>query len=378
MYLQSSENVVDTNPDFPSENPEEEKRKFACLFLITKQFKIYMNKNYDNLEQLANVKTPDELLNLLEVSPSSLIAMVENPQYETFHIPKKAGGYRCIDAPSEDLKRVQQKLASHLSYFFINFQTRSVMGFVPNYKGINNPAGIVENAKRHIGQPIVLNIDVADFFPSIKISSIKKMFMQKPFSFNDELAHLLALLTCYKGKLPQGAPTSPILSNFFLLRADLKIERIMKKRELNYTRYADDITLSGFLFPQDKLPDIVQEILTPFGLRLNEKKIRYQTFVGRQEVTGIKVNVKLNLDRRYIRRIRAILHCWDVKGIEHAATVFHKRKINNALEFTSTIRGMIAHVGNVRGQEDVIFLRFHEKFNSLSIFEEMKVVSMYD
>ena len=177
-------------------------------------------------------------------------------------------------------------------------------------------------AKRHIGQPIVLNIDVADFFPSIKISSIKKMFMQKPFSFNDELAHLLALLTCYKGKLPQGAPTSPILSNFFLLRADLKIERIMKKRELNYTRYADDITLSGFLFPQDKLPDIVQEILTPFGLRLNEKKIRYQTFVGRQEVTGIKVNIKLNLDRRYIRRIRAILLCWDVKGIEHAATVF--------------------------------------------------------
>jgi RNA-directed DNA polymerase len=326
---------------------------------------------YHHAARFGNIRTPENLMRLLKISPDRFVHLLEKPEYKTFFVPKKSGGQRQIDAPCEELWVAQRNLKTFLNTLYIRFQPDAVMGFIPHYKGVNMKTGIVENAKRHIGQPFVLNMDVANFFPSIKIAAIKKMFMHSFFNFPEELAHVLALLTCYEGKLPQGAPSSPMLSNFLLYDADLKLSNLASKNNLTYTRYADDLTISGFIFPQDKFQDKVQEILLPYGLKLNEKKIRYQSFVGRQEVTGIKVNVKLNVDRKYIRRIRAILHCWDMKGIKQTAHEFHDRKIHNADEFMNTVRGMIAHVGNVRGDDDDIYLKFREKFGMLMSFEDL-------
>ncbi len=322
-------------------------------------------------ERFEKVGTPENLRRMLKLTPENFLQLLQNPQYQTFFVPKKSGGQRRIDAPCKELKNVQRKIASYLNALYIRHQQISVMGFIPYHEGVNMQTGIVENAKRHIGQVFVLNMDVADFFPSITISAIKKMFMRSFFNFSEDLAHVLALLTCYEGKLPQGSPTSPMLSNFLLYDVDLKLAQFASDRLLTYTRYADDLTISGMLFPQDKIAEKVQEILSPYGLKLNEKKIRYQSYCGRQEVTGIKVNVKLNVDRKYIRRIRAILHCWDMKGIEQASSEFRDRTILNAPEFMNTVRGMIAHVGNVRGKDDDIYLKFREKFGMLMSFEDL-------
>lgn len=227
----------------------------------------------------------------------------------------------------------------------------------------------------HVGRKYLLNIDFKDFFPSISYSRIKIELMKYPFNMNDEFAHFFAYLSCFNDKLPQGAPTSPILTNIICKNLDNELSRFSINNTSYYSRYVDDITFSSMNHIFDnKFKNNIIEIIYNEGFRINNNKTRLQNNKQRQVVTGIIVNEKLNVIRPYIRQIRAMLFSWEKLGLQQAELKFIKyykkekgflRNRGN-ITFTSVLDGKIQFLGMVRGKGDLIFLRYRRKYLELS------------
>jgi len=177
----------------------------------------------------------------------------------------------------------------------------------------------VTNALPHIGQEVVVKLDIREFFPSIRAARIEQYF--RKIGWNAEAALLLTKLCTHEGALPQGAPTSPRLSNLVNFKMDARLAGLAKSRRASYTRYADDMTFSfsrhevmtkvGPL-PHDRFNDVisaVKVIAELEGYQLHtKKKLRIARRHDRQIVTGLVVNEKVNLPRATRRRLRAIEH----------------------------------------------------------------------
>jgi RNA-directed DNA polymerase len=165
-----------------------------------------------------------------------LYALREDRRYTWIELAKRDGSKpRQIHAPIKPIKDMQRALASVLAGCYE--PPVNVHGFVHG----RSP---VSNARQHQKQKWVLKVDLEDFFPSINFGRVRGMFMAFPFEYPPEVATLLAQLCCYRNQLPQGAPTSPIVSNFICRRLDVQLARIARDERCYYTRYADDICLS--------------------------------------------------------------------------------------------------------------------------------------
>ncbi|HSH01185.1 MAG TPA: retron St85 family RNA-directed DNA polymerase [Anaerolineae bacterium] len=225
-------------------------------------------------------------------------------RYQTFKIRKKRGGWRTIEAPNDQLKGLQrlvyQKLLKELPLH------EAATGFVAG-------KSIVDNARPHVGQEVVINIDLKDFFPTIKAHQV--MLFWQAIGWSEPAAHILTNICCYRGHLPQGAPTSPALSNAVNRRLDKRLAGLAAKLKGEYTRYADDLTFSfpKFGWRQRNVVPMVKKILQEEGYAIQKKKkIRIQRPHQRQTVTGLLVNEKINLPRKTRRKIRAMQHQRDL------------------------------------------------------------------
>ena len=235
----------------------------------------------------------------------------------------------------------------------------------------------------------ILNIDLKDFFPSIQQARVWKRLQVPPFNFSQPIASLLAGLCCMKEireertnektavyVLPQGAPTSPIITNMICDKLDYYLSRLAKRFNMNYTRYADDITFSSMRFVYGKSGKFMSElsrIITRQGFAINESKTRLQRKGARQEVTGIIVSDKLNVTQKYVRDIRNILYIWDRYGYNTAYSKFfpkykeekgHIKKGNPDL--INVIDGKLMYLKMVKGEEDSVYKRLHTKFCKLT------------
>lgn len=261
-----------------------------------------------------SAKTREDIANLLEISDKSLryFLFVERPEYmyKTFKIPKRRGGTREIHAPINKWRNLQRKLAYVLA---LKYRPKvCAYGFIKN-------KNILDNASKHVKKSEILNIDLKDFFTQFHFGRIVGMLKAKPYSLGEEAARTIAQITCLNGVLPQGAPTSPILTNMLCSPLDNQLMQYAKKHALVYTRYADDITFSSFgksiseniVFSVDNklhLSDSLVNIFVKNSLKINEEKISLKTKQRRQEVTGIIVNKFPNIKREYYKNIRALLH----------------------------------------------------------------------
>ena len=231
--------------------------------------------------------------------------------YITFEIPKKNGGVRTIDAPLEPLKKVQKSIANELyvvqkKYYLDNLQMSCVHGFV---KG----KGIISNATAHRNKKYILNVDLENFFDSFHFGRVKGYFEKNQyFKMSPEAALCIAQLTCYKGKLPQGAPSSPIITNLICSILDRRIALIARKYKVFYTRYADDLTFSTndkhFDEKQEQFLVELSKEIQKSGFKINDNKTRFIRNNRRQEVTGLVVNDRVNIKREYYKTTRAIVH----------------------------------------------------------------------
>lgn len=288
-------------------------------------------------------------------------------KYLIFEIPKKSGGVRVISSPDMFLKKIQRRIAFVLEVFFTP---------KPSANGFVTGRSIVSNAKSHIGRKYVYNIDLKDFFPTIHYGRVKAVLQIPPFNASPEIAHLIAHLSCYKGVLPQGSPLSPILTNIVCQSLDYHLVKLAKHYRCFYSRYADDITFSSNknTFVKATFLTELNSIVTKQGFKMNEKKTRLQRNTQRQEVTGIIVNQKSNLKRDYIKKVRAMLHNWEHKGLEFCQAKlikeYPKEKgfIRNKVTppFENVLHGKILFLGMVKGKDDSCFKKFEAKYNKLN------------
>lgn len=331
--------------------------------LIKNELKRRLDLNNKLLNVFINLSDNRELANFLDENYSKLIRrlnLIDNKKHDSnyvdFYIPKKDGTNRKISVPTKNLLITQKKLNYLLQLVYK--PSKAAHGFIKSQ--IQNESfifkNIVTNAKQHRGRKIILNMDIEDFFPTITAKRIFGLFRSAPFNFNNKVAGLLAEICVHDvtKTLPQGAPTSPIISNMVCKVLDAKLIELSKKYHLVYTRYADDLTFSSSkqYLPEGILNEI-SNIVEGTGFSIKKQKTRVLTKSVRQEVTGLIINEKVNVSRKYIRNVRAMLHNWDVNGLEKCKekfkeTYFKTRK-NKDIPFEKVVKGKIDFIGQVRG-----------------------------
>ncbi|QDV38457.1 reverse transcriptase family protein [Tautonia plasticadhaerens] len=262
--------------------------------------------------------------------------------YHRYEIAKKTGGVRCISAPKPALAFAQR-------WVFDQILRRldpepQAHGFVPG-------RSIVTNASTHAGRAVVVNLDMKDFFPSVTFRRVKGLF--RAIGYSEHLATVLALLctepprvpATLDGKtthialgdrvLPQGACTSPSITNALCRRLDRRLDGLARRHGFTYTRYADDLTFSGDRpAVVGRLLRSVRSILAAEGFVEHPSKTRIMRRGGRQEVTGVTVNDRPNVSRRELRTLRAILHNAARLGLESQNREDHP-------DFASHLRGRV-------------------------------------
>ena len=276
------------------------------------------------------IKTRSDLADYLNIPPSKITYILfkrgVDSYYTEFEIPKKSGEPRRICAPTGDLKGVQRQLADALWEHQKSIYEE--LGIKPNIShAFEKGKSIITNAKIHRNKRIVINVDLSDFFDSIHIGRVCGFFEKnKHFNLPHEPAITIAQLACYQGKLPQGAPTSPIITNLICQVLDMHLLSFAKRYKLDYTRYADDITFStndkAFLETWDLFYAELEKKIRKAGFSLNEKKTRITYRDSKQVVTGLVVNKKISVDHAYCRKVRAMAHSlytngsYSVDGVE--------------------------------------------------------------
>lgn len=222
-------------------------------------------------------------------------------RYETFEIPKRSGGTRTIDAPDGPLKQLQERILHRL---LAGLEAHEAA------HGFERGRSIVTNARRHVRKAAVLKIDLKDFFPSTRAAEVHKLFRQ--VGWNRKVAKQLTTWCTWRDGLPQGAPTSPRLSNLVNQRLDARCTGLARFFGADYTRYADDLTFSWRHEPGDRVRDLlhgVERIARDLGYRVHhKKKLHLMRQHDRQVVTGLVVNHDVNLPRPTRRWLRAVEH----------------------------------------------------------------------
>jgi retron-type reverse transcriptase len=374
-----------------------------------------MQSRSDFLKLLNDVKP---LVYGTEVVPFELkqLSFYANPnlagkRYTDFPIRKKSGGTRIIHAPVSGLKSIQKVLSFILQCVFEPHE--AAMGFVMG-------RSIVDNARIHQGCNYVYNIDLKDFFPSINQARVwaclklepfnlkgsaasdtpedrDMSFLlvgQKPVQARQQIANMIAAICCtemtverqdengvwlkvQENVLPQGAPTSPIVTNIVCQRLDRRLTGLANRFGLRYSRYADDITFSSRHNVYQKDGELLKElhrIIKDQGFNINEKKTRLQKTGYRQEVTGLVVNEKVNVRKRYIKQLRQWLCYWERYGYEKAQTIFNEQYYDDKgyllagglPSMRNVLRGKLEYIRMVKGQENTTYNQLRQRFEKLT------------
>lgn len=278
---------------------------------------------------------------------------------------------------------------------------KSAFGFV-------HGKSIVDNAKKHTGKNYVYNIDLKDFFPSVDASRVWARLKYPPFNLGtnknrEQIANMIKTLCCTPmlverkvdnswttittSALPQGAATSPILTNVICERLDIKLTGLSKRFGLEYSRYADDITFSSmhntFITEKGKLEAIYEKessfdkelrrIVSSQNFRINDKKVRLQKRGYKQEVTGLIVNEKVNTPNYYFKELRQWIYFWESKDYDKAYELFLKKYIKNKGIVTNSkpnmhlvIEGKLLYLKMVKGETNSTYLKLKARFDKLA------------
>jgi RNA-directed DNA polymerase len=317
---------------------------------------------------LLSIDRPSDLCAFFKIHHLELESIINKPNYITYHLPKKKNGIRAINAPIGRLKNLQKKLNRHLQGVYSSVKPDSAKGFVLHKKDSNLKANIVENALLHVGKKYVLIMDIKDFFSSISDQRIYLIFRAKPFCFDTQIASALTYLVTTNDCLPQGAPSSPILSNFACLELDEKLTAFSNQNNWSYTRYADDLTFSSNEPFTPVQIDFIKKVLVQEGFEPNEKKFRVRTSNKKQLVTGLVVNEKVNVDRKMLKKTRAMLHDLrfngSTKATQNHLKIEYKPSEDDQLTFLQKLNGTINFIGQVRGKEDTVYVKMKGEFSS--------------
>ena len=330
----------------------------------------------DFAKLLNDVKTDEFRTSKHKITEKQLLHFC-NPKtvpnrYKTFHIRKKSGGLREINAPCYQLG---------VLLYILNTVFKAVYTPSESTMGFTEERSVVTNAQIHIGHHYVFNIDLENFFPSIPQARVWARIQLPPFNLPKEVANVVAGLCCHtnadmsRNVLPQGAATSPLLTNAICDTLDRRMRGVAKRFGLHYSRYADDMTFSSMHNVYQEGSDFRNEIkrlIEEQGFKMNEKKTRLLRDGVRQEVTGLTVNQRVNVTRKYVHDIRWILHCWEKDGYGKAYALFYDyykrtkgyiKKGEPVME--NVIGGKLNYMRMVKGENNTTYRKLLERFLKL-------------
>lgn len=259
--------------------------------------------------------------------------------YRRVLLPKPDGTFRRLDVPDEVLKRVQRRIAQRILAYM------PVSPYATAYRYGTRPAW---NAGVHLCQPVLLKLDIRHFFDSILYTQIKDMVFPASV-FSEPIRILLSMLCYYQDRLPQGAPSSPAITNILMRGFDERVGAFCDAQGIRYTRYCDDMSFSGS-FDGRQVRRFVEAELRGLGFFLNPAKTHLVCRGQRQCVTGLVVNDKLSVPADYRRQLRQELYYCRKFGIGA-----HLERIGEnctAQEYARRLLGRIDYVLQFSPQSD--------------------------
>ncbi len=341
------------------------------------QFRLKNVKSLADFAKLLNdVKIDEFKTSKYKISEGQLLHFCNSKtvpnRYKTFYIRKKSGGLREINAPCYQLR---------VLLYILNMVFKAVYTPSESTMGFTEDRSVVTNALIHTGHHYVFNIDLENFFPSIPQARVWARIQLPPFNFPKEVANVVAGLCCHPSAemtgnvLPQGAATSPLLTNAICDTLDRRMRGVAKRFGLHYSRYADDMTFSSMHNVYQEGSDFrkeIKRIIEEQGFKMNDKKTRLLRDGERQEVTGLTVNQRVNVTRKYVHDIRWMLHCWEKDGYGRAYALFYDyykrtkgyiKKGEPVME--NVIGGKLDYMRMVKGENNATYRKLLERFIKL-------------
>jgi RNA-directed DNA polymerase len=324
---------------------------------------------------LKDAKSLSDLAYLVGFTPSglsyTLYKVPEEQKYKKFQIAKKNRGVREICAPQNALKLLQQNLATLL------YDSRDEL-MIANPRrtlshGFRRKQSIITNATPHKNRRFVLNLDLESFFPTFNFGRVRGFFLKdKDFALEPKVATVIAQIACFEHALPQGSPSSPVIADMVAHILDVRLVRLAKTHRVRYSRYAEDLTFStnekefpsalAFLEAGAQSewtlgPHLVTAI-NSFGFAINATKTRMQVRPSRQMVTGLTVNVKVNIPQDYVRATRSMCNSLFQNGAFHRGTLIKDAKAGaspyETLKDFGPLEGRLSHIHHVKRSAELI------------------------
>lgn len=335
------------------------------------------------LEKLKETKSLSDLAELLGFKPKAvsyiLYKIPEDNKYIEFEIPKRNGKKRKIQAPTEQLKHLQRRLADLLNECFNQIGKESNKKSLSH--GFREKHSIVTNAKNHKNKRYVFNVDLQNFFPSINFGRVRGFFIKNHhFSLDPKVATVIAQIACHNNELPQGSPCSPIISNLIGHLLDVRMANLAKKAKCTYSRYADDLTFST---NKKDFPDSIAirkdennwiagnrliEEIEKVGFSLNTEKTSMQFKTSRQITTGLIVNEKVNIRREYYKIARSMCYelfntgAFYIDKKDISSKVAEDKEENKEKGTINQLEGILSFIYQIKRRHDTAKLgnrRFH-------------------
>ena len=269
--------------------------------------------------------------------------------YFIFKIPKKSGGTRTIYAPNYTLKYIQKQISEKL------LKERYISKYAKAYyKG----ATLKENALVHKNKAVLLKLDIENFFENITFSHV---YEEVFYIYPEKVRVLLTNLCLYDNYLPQGAPTSPYISNIIMRDFDEKIGKWCLQKKISYTRYSDDLTFSGDFEPNEVIKKVKEELFKKH-FKINKKKIHVIKNHSQQRVTGVVVNKKIQDSKSYRKEIRKEMYYIKKYGIESHLEKIHSQ--TKPQKYLQSLSGKISYVLMIN-KEDKEFKRYKQEIDKM-------------
>ena len=318
-----------------------------------------------------------DLAELLEVPRHKLKLWSVRPQYRLFAVPKKDGSKRYIEDPFPVLKQMQRKLNFYLQGVYYFVCTDAAYGFMLNAKRDPTPRHILSNAQQHLGCNWLFNVDIEDFFHQVGLDEVYKIFLSYPFEFEEDLAMLLAELCCNQGRLPMGAPTSPVLSNFACRELDKELLELSNWAGWTFTRFADDMSFSSQKQIEASEKEKIFSLLREHNFPPNPEKIKMMGPQDVKSVTGLvlqgkEVVLPKDFQAQLFENIQKLNHIVEIQNR-------YGRQSDWVEKYEERVEGMLTFAAFVLGPDDPVVLQGEKLMEkALDPVDEFSAVSWLD
>ena len=271
--------------------------------------------------------------------------------YKIYKIKKRNGKYRTIYEPNLILKQIQKQILNNI------LNNKSISKYAKAYhKGIQ----LKDNAILHINKEMILKLDIKDFFENISFLDIYNSCFPIEY-FPKSVGMILTYLCTYDNHLTQGSPTSAYISNLVMKEFDEELGNWCDLMNISYTRYSDDMTFSGKFNPSELITK-VRKMLYKLGLELNNDKIHIVHKSSSQNVTGIVVNEKMQVNVKYRNKIRQEIYYIKKFGL---SSHLKKCDINiDSKRYLNILYGRVIYVLQIN-ENDKEFIKYKQFIENL-------------